>query len=242
MKLRHAWVVTVVSMAATLVLARSARAQQPAQAEVNVPALMTSGESTVRRPADRAYVDVSVETRAKNPRDAQSQNADVMANVQKQLRGAGLPADAIRTLSFTVDGEYDFTNGRRVLRGYVARNAIEVRVDDLARLGEFVDRATNAGATSIGDVRFDLKDRRAAEQQALTQAVQDARARAETIASAAGRAIQTIWRIADERIGAPTPRPMLGAARAMASEAAPTPIVAGEIEIQARVTLTALLK
>jgi uncharacterized protein YggE len=124
----------------------------------------------------------------------------------------------------------------------VARNAIELRVDDLARVGEIVDRATNAGATSIGDLRFDLKDRRGAEQQALTEAVQDARARAETIASAAGRTIQAIWRISDERVGAPVPRPMLGAARAMAAEAAPTPVTAGEIEIQARVTLTALLK
>ncbi|MGE5358819.1 MAG: SIMPL domain-containing protein [Bacteroidales bacterium] len=225
-----------------VVLHAAAADAQVAQTEVNAPAIVTSGEATVRRPADRASVDVSVETRAKSPREAQSQNAEVMSTVQKQLRAANLPADAIRTQSFTVEAEYDFTNGRRVLRGFVARNSIEVRVDDLARLGEIVDRATNAGATAIGDVRFDLKDRRAAEQQALTQAVQDARARAEAMASAAGKSIQTIWRISDERVGFPVPRPMPMSARAMGAEAAPTPMAAGEIEIQAHVTLTALLK
>jgi len=219
-----------------------AQSAQTGQTELNAAVVATSGEAVVRHAPDRAFVNVTVETRAKSPRDAQSQNADVMTNVQRQLRAADVPKDAIRTLSFTVEGEYDFTNGRRVLRGFVARNAIELRVDDLGRLGELVDRATSAGATSIGDVRFDLKDRHAAEQQALNAAVQDARARAEAMASAAGRTIQAIWRIIDERAGDPTPRPMLGAVRTMAAEPATTPIAAGEIEIQARVTLTAILK
>jgi uncharacterized protein YggE len=215
---------------------------QSGQADVNVPVVVTTGEAVVRRAPDRAFVDVTVETRAKNPRDAQAQNAETMANLQRQLRAAGVAADAIRTITFTVEAEYDFANGRRTLRGFLARHALELRVDELGRLGELVDRATNSGATSIGDVRFDLKDRKAAEEQALGAAVQDARARAEAMASAAGRSIQAVWRISDDRSAPmPPPRPMLGMARA-ATESVPTPIVAGEIEIQAHVTLTALLK
>jgi uncharacterized protein YggE len=176
------------------------------------------------------------------PRDAQAQNADAMSNVQQKLLAARLPKDAVRTTGYGVEPEFDFTNGRRVLRDYLARNAIEVRLDDLNRVGEIVDLGTASGATSVGDVRFDLKDRQAAEREALGAAVIDARAKAEAIAKAADRPILTIWRIVEEPMQAPGPRPLMMAARAEAGSVPQTPIAAGDIEIRAHVTLTALLK
>ncbi len=226
-----------------LVPAGPARAQTTESGEPNSPALTTTGEGIVRRAPDRAFVDVSVETRAKNPKDAQSQNAETMSNVQRRLRGANLDKDAIRTVGFGVEPEFDYSNNRRVLRDYVARNTIEVRVDEVSRVGEVLDVATNAGATTVGDVRFDLRDRPAAERQALAAAVGDAKARAEAMASAAGRQILGIWRLTDAgREPSPGPRPMAPPMRAMAAEAVPTPVAAGEIEIRAHVTLVLLLK
>ena len=218
-----------------------AGAQSASPADPNSPAITTTGDATVRRAPDRAFIDISVESRAKTPREAQAQDAAAMANVQQKLRAANLPSDAVRTIGYGVEPEFDFAGNRRVLRDYLARNAIEVRLDDLNRVGEIVDLATASGATSIGDVRFDLKDRRAAEREALGMAVADARARAEAIAAAAGRSIFTIWRIVEEgAMPPPGPRPMV--MRAESAAVAPTPISAGDIEIHARVTLMALLK
>ena len=55
--------------------------------------------------------------------------------------------------------EFDYVNGRQSLREYVARNTVEVRVDEVARAGEVLDAAVGSGATSVSGVRFDLKDR-----------------------------------------------------------------------------------
>jgi hypothetical protein len=216
-----------------------AGAQSTGQTEPTSPAITASGDGVVRRAPDRAFVDISVESRAKTPRDAQAQNAEAMSNVQQKLRAADLPKDAVRTIGYGVQPEFDFVGGRRVLRDYVARNAIEVRLDDLNRVGEIVDLATASGATSVGDVRFDLKDRQAAGREALSKAVADARAKAEVMAASAGRPILMIWRIVEEGTPMPGPRPM---AMALGREAPQTPIVAGDIEIRARVMLTALLK
>jgi uncharacterized protein len=232
------------ALAAAMVVAPPALAgaQGNVQAEPNAPAITTTGEAVVRRAPDRAFITISVETRAKTPREAQAQNAEAMTSVQQKLRAANLPKDAIRTTGYGVEPEFDFANGRRVLRDYLARNAIEVRLDDLNRVGEIVDLGTASGATSVGDVRFDLKDRQAAEREALASAVADAKAKADTIAAAAGRPILTIWRIVEEPFGAPGPRPVMMAARAEAGMVPQTPISAGDIEIRARVTLMALLK
>ena len=69
-------------------LVRPAAAQTSGQNPVNSPTVTTSGEGVVLRAADRAYLDIAVETRAKDPRDAQAQNATAMTNVQQKLRAA----------------------------------------------------------------------------------------------------------------------------------------------------------
>ena len=53
----------------------------------------------------------------------------------------------MRTLGYDLQQEFDFANGKRVPREFVARNAIEVRVDDVARAGELLDVAVQSGAT-----------------------------------------------------------------------------------------------
>src|SRR5258705_8331993 len=151
--------------------------------------VVTSGEATMKRAPDRAFVTVTVETRAKSPREAQRLNAEGMAAVQQRLTEARIPRDAIRTLGYDLQQEFDFAGGKRTPRDFVARNAIEVRVDEIARVGELLDVAVQGGATSVSGVRFDLQDREKVEREALRLAVVDARARAEAAAAGAGRAI-----------------------------------------------------
>ena len=114
---------------AQLLIASAALAQPPDPATLqNV--VVTSGEAVVRQTPDRAFVTVSVEARARSPRDAQRQNAEAMTAVQQRLDQARVPKDAMRTLGYDLQQEYDFPQGRRVPREIVARNAVEVRVDD----------------------------------------------------------------------------------------------------------------
>ena len=224
------------TLAIVVLLGAPMRAQEAA---TNV--VVTTGEAVVQRAPDRAFVVVASEARAKSPRDAQRQNADAMKAVRDRLAQAGVAGDAIRTLGVDLQQEFDFQQGRRIPREYVARNTSEVRIDDLARAGEALAAAVQGGAASIGGIRFDLRDRAAAEREALRLAVADARARADAAASGAGRAIDRIVKIEDARdIAIVQPRPMM-TMRADASQPA-TPIESGTVEIRARVTLTASLK
>ena len=58
-----------------------------------------SGDGIVKATPDQAWVMLAAESRSQNPKDAQSQNANTMAAVQQKLVAAGIPKDAIRTLS-----------------------------------------------------------------------------------------------------------------------------------------------
>jgi uncharacterized protein len=209
------------------------------------PTVIMTGEGTVQAVPDRAWVTISAESRASSAREAQKRNTDAMTPVIDKLKAAGIPADAIKTIGYDVQYEWDYVNNRRVGKGYVARNTIDVRIDTVDRVGEYLEIAAGSGATSLGGIRFDLKDRAKLEREALRLAVADARGKADAAAAGAGRAIDRIMRI-DESGGYPGPIPvdrmMMREAAQGAVAGAPPPISAGQTEIRARVTITAVLK
>src|SRR5918994_1693462 len=213
---------------AALFVALPAYAQQPAAPPE--PVVVTSGEGLVQAAPDRAWITISAESRASSAREAQKRNTETMTPVLSKLKSAGVAADAIRTVAYDVQYEWDFVNGKRVGRGYVARNTVEVRVDTVDRVGEYLEIAVASGATSLGGVRFDLKDRAKHEREALRLAVADARAKAEAAAAGAGRSIDRIIRIEEgptEGSPIPMPRIMRQAGLAEVAQAVP-PISTGE--------------
>src|SRR5262245_10165107 len=217
---------------------RVAVAQEPPP-QLSFPIVVTTGQALITAIPDRAFVTVAAESRSKNSADAQRQNADAMTAVIQRLTQAGIQKDAMRTIAYDLQPDFDFSNGRQTLRGYVARNTVEVRVDVIDRVGAVLDAAAGGGATSISGIRFDVKNRETMERDALRQAVADARARADAAAAGAGRAIDRVVRI--EEVTMPEqPRPMMR--MAIAEQSAVTPIAPSTVEIHARVTLTAALR
>jgi uncharacterized protein YggE len=220
-----------------------ARAQD-ARPATPVPVVVTQGEAILKRAPDRAWLNVATETRAPKADDARRMNAATMTDVQKALRGAGLSNDAIRTTGYTLSPDMEWNNGRGTVKGYIVRNQIEVRVDDIGRLGDVIDAAMAGRTTTltITGPRFDLKNQADVEREALGEAVQAGMARAQAIAAGAHRTLGAIVRIDDQNFGGPRP-PQPYAMQSMA-KAGPidTPVTPGEIEVRAQVTLTVELK
>ena len=205
----------------------------------DLPVVTVRGEGVVRMAPDRALVRVGAESRSRDPKEAQNTNAAAMSAVLQKITASGIPKDAIRTLVVSLQQEYDFSGGRQTPRGYLARNIVEVRVDDLARLGDVLDAVVSSGATMIHGLRLDVKLRSQFVAEALQSAVKSAMSKAQAIATGAGRAVDRVLKIEEVSGGEPVPmfRQMAGAARADA-----TPVAPGELEIRAQVRLTIAIK
>ena len=220
--------------------AGQAQTAQPPAAP-STPVVVTTGVGIVKRAPDRAWVTVTAESRAKTPQEAQKLNAAAMSSVLQKLKGAGIADEAIQTAEYDLQPQYDYNDGRQTLRGYVARNSLDVRVDALPKLGEIIDLAVGSGATTISGVRFDLKDRSAIEREALRLAVADARRRAEAAAEGADMKVAGIIRIEEHTATVMPPRPVM-AMRAEAAQQPTTPVAPGELEVRASVTVTSALR
>ena len=220
----------------SLLLAMPAAAQIPE----GPPQVVVTGEGVVKAVPDQAWVTIGAESRSKTSKEAQQRNAEAMTAVIAKISTFGIPKEAIKTTAVDLQLEFDYANGKQTPRGYVARNSVEVRVDDLSKVGDVLDAVVASGATMIHGLRFDVKQREQLEALALQNAVDNAAMKAKAITSATGRAFDRILRI--EEVGSINePRPMMMREVAMARDAS-TPIAAGEIEIRTQVRLTAVMK
>lgn len=229
----HVILAILLSLPATAVLA--------AEPWTGPPVVVTYGEAVLRVTPDRAFVQIRTEARAPAPKAAQQEDAKAMAAVQQQLREAGIPEAAVRTVGYDLQQEFDYVGGKQVSRGYVARHTIEVRVDEIAQLGDVIAKAVGSGAAAVAGIRFDAKERDQLEREALRKAVEDARGRADAAAAGAGTSVAGLVKIEEQRTFE-GPRPMMMKTAAMAAEAVATPIAAGEIEIRSSVALTSAIK
>jgi uncharacterized protein len=220
----------------------AARAQTPAQQQ-EPPVIVAQGEAIVRQAPDVAWVQIAVEARGAKPEDARQKAAEAMTAVLAALKPI-VPAPNLRTSGLAVTPEMDYTTGGSRLKGYLARNQVEARVDNLELLSKVMDVSVASGATTIAGLRFDVKARAQHERDALRTAVQDATERAQALAAGAGRTLGPIMRIQEQRMSSAPYRVAMGGGGGgrggQLGDA--TPITPGEIEIRAVVVLTAAIK
>ncbi|MBV9851888.1 MAG: SIMPL domain-containing protein, partial [Armatimonadetes bacterium] len=214
-----------------------ARAQmvRPGGEAVVAEGLTAHGHAELKVKPDLARVTVSVTTQATQQDAAAQDNARRTTAVLAALRAAGVGERDIQTESYNVQPQYDYKPSPPVLTGFQVTNTLQVTIRDLGRAGVIVDRATQSGATDVSGLSFDLADRAAAERQALAQAVTEAKAKAQTMASAAGVVFGRLLSLSE---GSPVVVQPLFAARALAAAGPqpPTPIEAQQITVTADVT------
>jgi uncharacterized protein YggE len=231
---------SIFSVVAVFLAAIPAAAQQNTP---NGPSVSTEGRASIKVAPDIAWLTVTAESRALKTADAQKQNATVIDAVKASLKKAGAPDDAVKTRSYSVDPQMQYTDGKSKVIGYIARQSLDVRVDDLSKIGSFIDAAGESGATSISDIRYDVKDRAGIEKRLLGEAVKEGLQRAAAMAAGAGKEVLTLWRIDEQRLSN-SPQPMYRMAAGGRGGGAPveTQVSPSELEIQAHVTLTVILK
>lgn len=220
----------------------------PARANVVMPmpamqsalpeAISVSGHAEIKAQPDVAYINMGVTTQGKTPDAASRLNATRTTALIGSLRKAGVAAADIHTQGFFVQPQYDYRTQPAVLTGYEATNSLQVTVHVLANAGPLLDTATQAGATQVGDISFDLLNRQSVQRQALTAAVRDARSRADTLASAAEVGVGRLLSLSDSTapVVVERPYPMMRATLSKSADQAPTPISPQQIVVTADVS------
>ncbi len=203
--------------------------------------LTVNGSASVVATPDVAYITVSVHTEDKKAAAALEENNTLANQVYQTLSRYGIEKKDIRTLNIALRQQerYD-KNGTLIARYYTVDNTIQVTVRNLDNLGKVLDAVVQSGANRLQGIRFDVSDRAALLEQARLEAVQQARAQAETIAKAAGAELGEVQTITFQTIAPTIER------SDMLMEAAPkvasVPVSGGQMQITASVKLVFALR
>ena len=201
------------------------------------PQIVVSANGEVRLAPDRANVQLGVETQAKTASAAAAENNRKQTAVLAAIKALGIPSSAITTSNFSVMPvqRWDDKEKKTVIDGYQVTNLVVVIVSKLELSGSVIDAALGAGANRVAGLSFELADPTKARDQAITNAVTQAKREASVAALAAGGSIGSLLEITINSFEQPRPTPMFAMAK-MASDAVSTPVSEGTLTVQVGVT------
>jgi len=216
-----------------------AQAQEQADRRLANTITVTGIGETESAP-DIAFVTVGVVTTGARAQDAAQANAAATTKVMTALKQLGIAEKDLQTSGYSVNPQYEQNpqprrEGPRII-GYNVSNNVRATIRNLANIGKAIDASLEAGANNVHGVSFGLDAREKAESEALTNAVTEARRKADILARAAGVRITGVVQVHEGAVYRPQPM-MMETAMFRRGAAAETPISPGELTISANVTV-----
>jgi hypothetical protein len=236
------------ALALIMMPAASLAQSAPTTVEPMIPAqgtiLDVNAEGRTTRVPDLATIRAGVVSQAPTAAAALADNAQRMQRVLAAVKRAGVEARDLATANVGLSPQYRYTDGQPpAITGYQATNTISIRFRDVARAGGVLDALVAQGANQIDGPNLSIDKPEAALDEARTDAVKRARARADLYAAAAGMKVVRVVSIAEtgQDAGGPGPQPVF-LARAMKADAAPTEIAPGEKDVTVTLSVRFLLQ
>ena len=221
----------LLAFAALLTLAQIPQAsttQQP-------PEILVNGTSEVLAAPDEAIVRLGILRQADVAETAQEQANAIAKEILSAIAKVGVPAKDVQTARLVLSPVYSRGSVQRVV-SYNATNTVSVRLDNLAIVGNVIDAGLQAGANQLEGVQFRLKNELPSREEALREAVQEARGKAQAMADALQVKLGEVNEASEGGVSV-VPRALTFAPSAAPAGQEPTPVSPGEIEIRANVTI-----
>ena len=192
--------------------------------------ILTSGDAVVSMKPDLATVTAGVQSQANTAAGAQSDLAGKIAKLVSRIKSLGVADKDLSTAGYWVGPVYG-PNGDAIT-GYRANVQLVVKWHTVDTVGKAVDAIVQEGGATNISVGFGLNDPRAAQAEARSLAIADARSRAQAMSSAAGVKLGPVVRVSDLSTYS---RPPVGYAVGAASPALVTQIPVGQMDVQVSV-------
>jgi len=204
--------------------------------EVPMRTILVSGQGVEAIPTTLTQVQLGVEAQGSTPVAVQQEVAQRSSAIVDLLQSRKV--SKLQTTGITLSPIYDYSDNQQRLVGYSATNTVSFQ-GETNLVGALLDDTVKAGASRIDSISFVASDEaiERARQQALQEATLDAQTQADTILRTLGLVRRDVIEINVNNSYA-TPAPYFRAVATMdAAGQASTPIVGGEQQVDASVTI-----
>ncbi|MDA8175121.1 MAG: SIMPL domain-containing protein [Nitrospiraceae bacterium] len=194
-------------------------------------------------PPDTAEVGLTVETTQKSADKAAVENARISQKLLGTLKSLIIrkAGDYVSTSVYSLQPvfEWDTTQKKSVLTGYMATNEIMVKLHKLNQVGRLIDEAIAAGANRVESINFSIKHETKDCGQIIAAAGEKARAEAQALALSLG---VKLGRVKSASTSCGASQPAFRGEMMLAAKKTQTPIEAGQTRLNASVDITFHIK
>lgn len=227
---RKSFALFMITAALFTFLCGSVSAQEP-------DCISVMGYASIEAAPDMTTLYGSLEKKAPTAAEARELLAQQMAAVKRVFLVQSIGEQDISTIHYSLQPEYIYEKNKQRLTGYTARADYRVRVRDLEKLSDVLDRSINAGL-SVYQVDFGLNNQMLLENRLLDEAVNNAKNQAAIVARAGGRTLGMLIRADLGKVGGSSRmlRPqMLSKAADYDNAAAATQLEPGVLTVEAQI-------
>lgn len=198
-----------------------------------------SGEGKVVATPTIAKINLGISTNSATVKEAQNQANQIINKIIEDLEKMGIEKKDIKTTSYNINPNYDFSSGKQRITGFQANINLEVTARDLDKVNQVIDTATADGANLVGGLQFTIADEKLKElqKQARDEAIKKAKEKAQSLSQSAGINLGKIVNVQEEGNQFMPPR-FTAMDTAMGGGGEPTKVEPGEQEIVVSVSLS----
>jgi len=211
-------------------------------AMANDRTVTVSGSGEVSAPPDRAIMTLGVEARGSDQKATQREVEDVVRKFIAACDEFGIAKGSVKTAQLNVRPEYNWRKGNsRELIGYYVHRSLEIKLDDISKLGLVMEEATNLGVNQVQTPTLESSRKDDLLREALAKAATNARLNAVTVAETLDARLGKVRNISTTNVSfrpPPGPRMMAIESRsAAASKSGADTFDTGEVKYSADVTV-----
>jgi uncharacterized protein YggE len=192
-------IATACSLAVVVVVVAAGRPpvllSSPAASSASESGVITSGDATVSKKPDVAFLSVGVESQQSTAAAAQSDLASKAAKLIARAKALGIADKDTSTSGYWV-GPY-YSSNSQTISGFRASEQLQLKWHTVDTVGKALDALVQEGGATHVSVSFGLADPKAARAEARALAIADAHSRAQAMASAAGVKLGQVLRVSD---------------------------------------------
>lgn len=213
-----------------------------------VDRIQVTGTGKVTAAPDVAVLSIGIISQSPTVSVATKDSTDKMnAIIDAAKNQFGIVSADIQTAGYSINPNYDYSNGKQTIVGYNVNQSVVIKVRDFTKTGDIISKATSLGANSVSGPQFSIDNPEKAQQDARAIAIKQAKDKAQVLADQVGIKLGRIVSYSEGSQGS-VPVPMFaksdlayGMGGGPASAAAPV-IESGSQEVQIDVSISYEIK
>lgn len=200
------------------------------------------GQGKVTGIPDIATIEVGLLTEKPDVKSAQKENTDKMNRLIANLKNLGVEDKDIQTSYYNIYPQYDWPNGKQVLRGYQVNQGVSIKIRNLSKIGDILTAAGEGGANQVSGLSFNIDDPEALRQEARVKALENAKEKADALARVAGVRLGKIVSFSEYSETPPVPYKAFAEGFGGGGEVPAPSIEKGSLDIVVNVTVSYEIK